>query len=265
MLFDKPEEIRLLVMKSYELVVQALADAADARKEIINAVNLARQESVKAANETTKNAVKAEQRLSQSRENLLKKASKEREALLAQIAEQKLEIITREFKIRSQKYELLATAGAAYARGVIETMKHHARQTIEGLGTEKNRRKVWASILASPLQTELADCLWRTCRWSQGEKGRVGGDDAAKQIDSLYTYLCSNEHFADIAQVPNSPTTGIVIPKGVGALEGTYSKAIVCLLDSFPLDWTMLDSNFAVTDSSSRRKEKKKKKAPVSR
>ena len=262
----KPEEIRPWAMKAYELVTKALNDASEARKETINVVKAAKEEAAEAqkilasSRETlickaTTEREALVKKATTEREALVKEATTEREDLLAQLARQELEGLRRENRIKAQNFELLATSGSAYARGVLETVEHQARRTIEGLAGITNRQTIWSTILSSPSYADLADCLWRDCRWSSETRGKGQGLNAAKQIESLCAYLCSNVHFVNITGVPVSATSGILIPKGVGVLEGTYSNALICLLDSFPLDWTMVDRDLKAVDSSRKRRE----------
>jgi hypothetical protein len=240
-------------LEAADLAKKEALEAADlAKKEALEAADLAKKEALEAADLAKKEAVAA----SREREALIKAAGIDREALLAKLKEQEVREIKVDQAARSLNFQFLVTAGAAHARGVIETMEHLARRTIDGLAGETDRKKIWRAILGEKRNAEMATCLMDSCNWSLSPR-KDKGLDAAKQIESLYAYLCSNVHFADIAGVPPTAQTGIILPAGSGTLEGTYSKALLCLLDSFPIRWTLVNNKWEVTDSSYGRSQAK--------
>lgn len=171
-----------------------------------------------------------------------------------QLSKERIDNITNVQKLKVQSFEILATAGAAYARGVMETLEHRARCSIPELREERNRQVVWNAMLAREEYNQLSECLWIRCRWASKNKKRGVGEDAGKQMDALYAYLCSNIHFASIARVPTGQETGILLPKSVGVVESSYSKALICMLDFLPVNWTVLDGDWKPVDSSQNRR-----------
>ena len=186
----------------------------------------------------------------------LSEARKKLSDTTEELSKEKIYNITNVQKLKLQSFELLATAGAAYARGVMETLEHRARCSIPDLKNERNRQTIWSVILATKEYDELSDCLWLRCKWTSKKKKRGVGEDAGKQMDALYAYLCSNIHFSSIAQVPTGAETGILLPKSVGVVESTYSKALICMLDFLPVNWTVLDGDLKPVDSSQARRAK---------